>query len=187
MTTQTVTTMISLVLLLISMGCAFGITYNYTHQFVAPVLLTLLIGAGYPATRYMKRRTKRGAMLLGKILGFKEFIRVAEVDRIQKLVEQNPSYFYEVLPYAYVLGLSKKWAKKFETISVEPPTWYQGSFQNRPFTTLVFLGAFDHATHAMSDNIILPSSSGGGTGGGFSAGGGGFSGGGMGGGGGGGW
>ena len=80
----------------------------------------------------------------------------------------------------------KKWAKKFENIAMEPPTWYTGSYGNRAFTTLILLNSLDNATHAMSDNIVIPTSSGG-SGGSFSGGGGGFSGGGMGGGGGGGW
>lgn len=185
--TQTMTLIVSLVFLIIAAGASFALIYWNTGHWIASGMLALLVAAGFPATRYMKRRTKRGTMLLGKILGFKEFIRVAEVDRIKKMVEQNPSYFYDVLPYAYVLGLSKKWAKKFENIAMEPPTWYVGSFGNRPFTTLLLLNSLDNATRAMSDNIVIPASTGGGGGGGFSGGGGGFSGGGMGGGGGGGW
>ncbi len=185
-TTQTMTSVVSIALLLIGVGAAFAIVYSYSDHNLAAAMVAILAIAGYPATRYMKRRTKKGAELLGKILGFKEFIRVAEVDRIKKMVEQNPSYFYDVLPYAYVLGLSKKWAKKFENIAMEPPTWYTGTYGNRAFTTLILLNSLDNATHAMSENIVIPSSSTGG-GGTFSGGGGGFSGGGMGGGGGGGW
>lgn len=185
-TTRTITMIVSTILLIAGVGTAFGIVYYYSDHIFAAVLVSALAVAGYPATRYMKRRTKKGAALLGKILGFKEFIRVAEVDRIKKLVEQNPAYFYDVLPYAYVLGLSKKWAKKFENIALEPPTWYTGTYVNRPFTTLVLLGSLDNATRVMAENIVIPSSSGG-SGGSFSGGGGGFSGGGMGGGGGGGW
>lgn len=185
-TTQTLTSIVSIILLLIGVGAAFGIVYAYSYHILAATLVAALAIAGYPATRYMKRRTKRGAELLGKILGFKEFIRVAEVDRIKKLVEQNPSYFYDVLPYAYVLGLSKKWAQKFENIAMEPPTWYTGSYGNNAFTTLILLNSLDNVTRVMSDSIVIPSSTGG-SGGSFSGGGGGFSGGGMGGGGGGGW
>jgi uncharacterized membrane protein len=185
-TTQTMTLIVSLIFLLVGAGAAFGIVYYYSDHLVASALVAALAIVGFPATRYMKRRTKRGAALLGKILGFKEFIRVAEVDRIKKLVEQNPSYFYDVLPYAYVLGLSKKWAKKFENIAMEPPTWYTGYYGNRAFTTLILLNSLDNATRVMSESIVPPAASGG-SGGGFSGGGGGFSGGGMGGGGGGGW
>jgi uncharacterized membrane protein YgcG len=184
--TQTMTSIVSIVLLLVGVGAAFGIVFSYSDHILAASLVAALAVAGYPATRYMKRRTKKGAVLLGKILGFKEFIRVAEVDRIKKLVEQNPAYFYDILPYAYVLGLSKKWAQKFENIAMEPPTWYTGSYGNHAFTTLILLNSLDNATRVMSDSIVIPTSSSG-SGGSFSGGGGGFSGGGMGGGGGGGW
>lgn len=60
------------------------------------------------------KRTKDSAKLYGEIIGFKEFIATAEVDRINALAEENPSYFYDVLPYAYVFGLTDTWAKKFE-------------------------------------------------------------------------
>ena len=36
----------------------------------------------------------------------------------------NPEYFYNILPYAYVLGVSDKWMKKFEGITMEAPHWY---------------------------------------------------------------
>lgn len=139
-------------------------------------------------TLRMKQRTKKSAELLGKILGFKEFIRTAELDRIKKLSEENPSYFYDVLPYAYVLGLNDKWAKKFEGIAVEPPVWYNGS-GNTIFNTWVFMNMFNGFTHSMSGSIVPPTPKGGdgGLGGGGFSGGGGFGGGGFGGGGGGSW
>jgi len=137
-------------------------------------------------TMRMKQRTKKSSQLLGKILGFKEFIRTAELDRIKRLVDETPNYFYNVLPYAYVFGLTDKWAKKFEGIAVTPPGWYDSGYNNQMFNTWIFMSSFHHYTNAMQQNITIPPApSGGGGGGGFS--GGGFSGGGMGGGGGGSW
>ncbi len=137
----------------------------------------------------MKQRTKKSSQLLGKILGFKEFIRTAELDRIRRLVEETPDYFYNVLPYAYVFGLTDKWAKKFEKIAVEPPAWYDSGYGgSRMFNTWVFMNSFHHYTNAIQHNISIPPvPSGGGSGGSVFSGGGGFSGGGMGGGGGGSW
>jgi uncharacterized membrane protein YgcG len=139
-------------------------------------------------TMRMKQRTKKSSQQLGKILGFKEFIRTAELDRIKRLVEETPNYFYNVLPYAYVFGLTDKWAKKFEGIAVEPPNWYSSGYGGSMFNTWIFMNSFHHYTNAMQQNITVPPapSGGGGGGGGFS-GGGSFSGGGMGGGGGGSW
>ncbi|NLT98124.1 MAG: DUF2207 domain-containing protein, partial [Christensenellaceae bacterium] len=77
-------------------------------------------------TAVMRKRTEKGNSWYGRLLGFKNFIDKAEKDRILVLVEQNPSYFYNVLPYAYVLGVPDKWAKKFENIGIQPPRWYHG-------------------------------------------------------------
>lgn len=134
---------------------------------------------------FMRKRTVSGNDILGKLLGFKNFIEVAEKPRLEKLVEENPSYFYDVIPYAYVLGVSDKWAKKFEGMAMRPPEWYNGR-QGDVFTPLIFQSALFHSMAVMNTNMVArpappPSSNSGFGGGGF--GGGGFSGGGFGGGG----
>lgn len=139
----------------------------------------------------MYKRTKKSAELLGKLLGFKEFIRISETDRLKLLVEENPEYFYNVLPYAYIFGLSDSWAKKFESIAIEPPTWYNSGMRYSTFNAWIFMNTFNNCTNAFSQNIAVPPANSGGAGGigglGGFGGGGGFSGGGFGGGGGGGW
>lgn len=83
----------------------------------------------------MRKRTEKGTELLGRILGLKNFITHTEKDRIEKLVMRDPHYFYRVLPYAYVLGVTDKWIKQFERIVVPagndfdfafPLTFYAG-------------------------------------------------------------
>ncbi len=132
----------------------------------------------------MKKRTAYGAEMLGKILGFKEFLKVAEVSRIERLVEQDPQYFYATLPYAYVFGLTRVWAKKFEKITMTQPEWYHSS-TGAAFSHAAFMKSISSYAGTI-DRVSVPRSSGSGGGGSYS-GGGGSSGGGMGGGGGGGW
>lgn len=131
----------------------------------------------------MPKRTPYGNEMLGKIRGFKTFLETAEKPKLEALVMENPTYFYDILPYTYVLGVSDKWIKKFETIAIEAPNWYTG---NTMFSVMAF-GTFMNSTmqSAQSSMTSSPSSSGGSSGGGSS--GGGFSGGGSGGGGGGSW
>ncbi len=57
---------------------------------------------------------KAGEEKLGKIIGLKNFIEVAEKERLEMLVEEDPKVFYQILPYAYVLGVSDKWIKDFD-------------------------------------------------------------------------
>ena len=136
---------------------------------------------------YMPKRTPYGMEMLGKITGFKNFLETAEKEKLEALVEQNPNYFYNILPYAYVLGVSNKWIKNFESISLQAPTWYDSAV---PFSISSFSSFMDStmnsAAQAMSSNPVTDTGGmGGSSGGGFS--GGGFSGGGSGGGGGSSW
>ena len=128
----------------------------------------------------MKRRTKYGTEVLGKILGFKTFLKTAEKEKLEMLVNQDPGYFYNILPYAYVLGVSDEWIKNFETISLMPPEWYVG---NNSYYD--FLNDYNNLMRT-SANVMTSSPSSDFSGGSFS-GGGGFSGGGSGGGGGSSW
>ena len=79
-------------------------------------------------TKIASTRTEYGTKILGKIKGFRNFLETAEKDKLEKLVKEDPKYFYNILPYTYSLGISKIWMDKFETMAIqtEPPTWYSG-------------------------------------------------------------
>jgi uncharacterized membrane protein len=103
------------------------------------------------------------------------------------MVEQNPAYFYDILPYAYVLGISDTWIKQFEHIQMEQPNWYVTPF---PMSNMLFLSSMTHSLNQVSMDVAAMSVNTKGSGGfssGGGGGGGGFSGGGFGGGGGGSW
>lgn len=65
-------------------------------------------------TLIMERRTSYGEMIIAKIMGFRNYLDIAEKDEIDLMVEKNPNYFYDILPYAYVLNISQKWIEKFD-------------------------------------------------------------------------
>ncbi|MEI6578773.1 MAG: hypothetical protein WCN92_04840, partial [Eubacteriales bacterium] len=119
--------------------------------------------------KLMPKRSVYGNELLGKIKGFKNFLEEAEKPKLEQLVMEDPKYFYNILPYTYVLGVSDKWIKKFEVIALQAPDWYAG---NTMFNAMAF-GAFMNSTMATASTAMSssPSSSGGGSGGGSSGGG----------------
>lgn len=140
----------------------------------------------------MDKRTAYGAELAGRILGFRDFIEAAELEKLNLLAEENPEYFFHIMPYAYVMGLSDTWAKKFENIRLRTPSYYTGYGGDPVFTALWYSHMFRSCSRDFSDSAMKSyvtasggDSGGGSIGGGF--GGGGFSGGGFGGGGGGSW
>ncbi|MBR6163865.1 DUF2207 domain-containing protein [bacterium] len=127
-------------------------------------------------TYQLPKRNPSGQKKLNHLMGLKHFIEVAEKHRLSQLVEENPEYFYNVLPSAYILGVSDKWIEQFKGVMEIEPDWYSGkSFSVHSFNT--FMGALNSASVPTTANGGISSSSGGG----------GFSGGGGGGGGGGGW
>ena len=108
--------------------------YMYTF-----ILGTLCVVGIIYCIVHLQKRTEDNNKMLGRIKGFKKFLTTAEKEKLKKLVEKNPQYFYDVLPFTYVLGISNKWIKKFEGISMSPPTWYNSNeqFNNKRFNKYI--------------------------------------------------
>lgn len=167
----------------------FAVLFNFSNLFDSSLKYILtLVGiiiciVSFVFSFFIRKRTDEAVDILGKINGFKNFLETAEKDKLEALVDDDPAYFYNILPYAYVLGVSDKWMKKFESIAVEPPQWYYGYY---PYNYIVFSHFMRDTMNSASNAMIsMPVQSG--SGGSFSSGGGGFAGGGAGGGGGGSW
>lgn len=133
--------------------------------------------------RNISRRTPYGNKMLGKIRGFKRFLETAEKHRLEALVMEDPAYFYHILPYSYVLGVSDKWISKFESIAIPAPSWHdsQDDFDTRNFhqfmnhTMSTAQRSMASSPGSDSGGSSSGSSSGGGSSGGGSGGGGGSS------------
>lgn len=129
----------------------------------------------------MIKRTSRGNLLYGKVLGLREFILHAEADRLKAMVEEDPSLFYHVLPFAYAMNMTDVWAHHFRNLQVPPPSWYTG--YDPVWDVYRMSHRMNHCLHlaqaSMTSMPPVQSSSGGGSIGGGSSGG--FSGGGFGG------
>ena len=153
----------------------------YLIGFILCMVCTYLIYFFY---LIVTKRTEYGNKVLGEVNGFKKFLETAEKDKLEGLVHGDPSYFYNILPYAYVLGVSDAWIKQFEGIAIAPPDWYESA---DTFDYYRFNRSLNRTIHSASRvmNSVPQSSGGSSSGGGFS--GGGFSGGGSGGGGGSSW
>ncbi|MFA6466967.1 MAG: DUF2207 domain-containing protein [Patescibacteria group bacterium] len=123
----------------------------------------------------MPRRTKEGVLVKEYLLGLKEYINVAEKDRIafHNAPEKNPALFEKLLPYAMAFGLEKKWAKQFEGIYTEEPNWYHGASTGAYFSAASFGDSLKSFSSSSGSTLSSSSSSSGGVGGGGGGGGGG--------------
>ncbi len=130
--------------------------------------------------RIMPARTVRGARALEDVLGFQEFLRRVESDRLERVVK-TPALFEQCLPYAMAFGVAEAWARAFDGICREPPGWYTGH-NGGAFRASLFASNLDHMS-SRTASAMSSAPRGSSSGSGFSGGGGGFSGGGFGGGG----
>ncbi|MGB0925266.1 MAG: DUF2207 domain-containing protein, partial [Minisyncoccia bacterium] len=164
-----------MIILLKVIGFFLDISISILAAILIPSSLFLLI---FKMVKY--RYTKKGWETKHAILGFKLFLEMTEKDRYEfhSNPADNPQQFMQYLPYAIALGVEKKWAKQFESITIDNPSWYTGSGNIAP---AVFASRMSTFSKSVTSAVSTQERSGSGSGGG------GFSGGGSGGGGGGSW
>ncbi len=139
---------------------------------------------------WMSAPTKEGRVVLDRIAGFRQYLSIAERERLDRMTapKDTPEIFERFLPYAIALGVENRWADRFRGVlaaaSVQGQAqgfaWYSGS--GNPWDDA---GSFvDDVGSSLASTISSASTAPGSSSG---SGGGGSSGGGGGGGGGGGW
>lgn len=62
-------------------------------------------------TILLEKRTSYGDKLTAEVKSYKEFLKGFDAEQCKNLLKDNPRFFYETLPYTYVLGITKNWVK----------------------------------------------------------------------------
>ncbi len=89
----------------------------------AKILLCAVFTATTITSVILVSRTKEYVSKLNDIIGFKNFIKLAEKNQLELMLEDDPQLYYHILPYAQVLGVSGIWEEKFKDITIQPPDW----------------------------------------------------------------
>jgi len=136
---------------------------------------------GFVFNYLMPAKSPKGVYLKEYLLGLKEYLQIAEKDRLafHNAPEKKPEIFEALLPYAMIFGVEKLWAKEFEGIYVQPPKWFDEKGSSFNVVTFGSEIAMFNALTTTSLSSTPNSSAGGSGGGGFSGGGGGGGGGGS--------
>lgn len=167
-----------------------GLTFllaKFTHV----ALLGLGVVAGglvlWLSARFMPARTGKGSAALARVLGFRQYIKTAEVEQLR--FEERESIFSRYLPYAIVFGETDRWAKAFASLATAPSGaggsssglyWYSGpNAWNLGYLGSSMNSFTDSAAGVLTSTPSSSGSSGFSSGGGFSGGGGGGGGGGS--------
>ncbi len=119
---------------------------------------------------HLVKKNALGNDVLSELKGFKNFIKIAEENKLKMLLQDSPHYFETTMGYALAFGLFDKWAEKFEALNIQPPSWY--SSNTGAITMHNFSNSFSQSISAAQTTMVSsPSSSGSGGGGGSSGGG----------------
>lgn len=171
-----IVTYVMLVLLALALAPLLLFVWGFVAMFAVIILSVFL----FFMNKHMIKKNAKGNTVFSELKGFKQFIKVAELNKLKMLIAEDPSYFETTMGYALAFGLFDKWANKFDALNIPPPQWYS-STSTMPLTMNSFSNSFSNTmSSAKSTMVSSPSSS-------SSSGGGGSSGGGFGGGGGGSW
>ncbi|MEJ2298074.1 MAG: DUF2207 domain-containing protein [Woeseiaceae bacterium] len=152
-----------------------------TWPVIATIILSFLTMAFFAVI--MRRPTLRGRKVLDEVVGFSDYLEIAEKDEmnLRNPPEKTPRLFESLLPYALALGVEQEWSEKFAKVlaairnpdgSGWQPGWYHGSFNtsNLAYSTNSMTSGL---SSAVKSSVNPPGSSSGGGGGGSSGGGGG--------------
>ncbi|UZD22644.1 DUF2207 domain-containing protein [Algoriphagus halophytocola] len=122
-------------------------------------------------SQFMIKKNPLGTELLSELKGFKQFIKVAEENKLRMLLQEDPGYFESTMSYALAFGMFDKWAKKFDGLNLQPPAWYT-STSGRVMGMNHFSKSFNNSIKSTQSTMVSSPSSSGGSGGGGSSGGG---------------
>lgn len=175
---------------------SFGFFF-LTIYFSQLLFLALLFGLSLSgiilviASFVMPAKTAKGVAVKEQLLGLKDYMKLAEADRIKTLqspqgAEKTPvdtknkkevlKIYEKLLPYAILFGLENEWAKVLAPLYEQSPEWFSG---NNAFNAIMFSHAISGLQTSTAQSFSAPSSSGssgfsgGGAGGGGGGGGGG--------------
>lgn len=113
--------------MLINFVCG-ALLYHYLLEHQTPVVY---IAINYVLTVlftciliFMERRTVFGRNQRMRLLSLRQFIRNVSSEQLTRYLAEDPYYFEQLLPYAYLFDITDIWGKKFTSIPLQAPLWY---------------------------------------------------------------
>lgn len=110
----------------VSYSLVFRFSFNHSIGNIGVIILSLGFLIVSPLMLIgMRGRSAEASELLSMIYGLKDWIMNADKNEIKEISLENDDYFYELLPYSVILGITKKLVRDFEYVDVKFPDWYK--------------------------------------------------------------
>ena len=170
-----------LMIAILSAIVALNVGDGATPLVLVVILAMIIVFAVFSAL--MRRPTVMGRKVLDQVLGFRDYLDIAEKDELnlRNPPEKTPQLFERYLPFALAMGVEQAWSERFSGVFARihgqdqrqyQPSWYNGSWNSMDIGSNTS-GLVSGLNGAISSSVTAPGSSSGGGGGGSSGGGGG--------------
>ena len=103
----------------------------YTGQFLVALALVasqLLTGV---AAAYGGRRSEMGRLNATQVLGLRHYLKTIPSDELNRVLRNDPEFFYNMVPYAIALGVDRGFAKHFGKRKLPPCPYFVSGMHGR--------------------------------------------------------
>lgn len=100
--------------------------YELSEVYIEAILISAAIIISLIAfgiSFFIKRKSLAAQENRHKIRCFKLYLESANKNEIVSTMQSNPKYFYDIFPYAYVLGLTSIYSEHFKNVPYKNPAW----------------------------------------------------------------
>lgn len=69
------------------------------------------------------RRTENGVRTYSDLTGLRRYMKKVTRAELLRILRSNPDYYYELIPFAYAMGIDRKFSKQFESLRIPACSW----------------------------------------------------------------
>lgn len=107
-----------------SIGVGGYYLYPETLIWIIYIIGIILLCISASFFHKLPKRTRYGNEILGKITGFRTTLYYMSIPVLREQLEEDTTYFYRMLSYAYVFDFYDKWIISGYQIVSQLPSWY---------------------------------------------------------------
>ena len=115
----------------LGIGVAWLLLGIWAGQWIIGLCSVLVQLLGGLMAAYGGRRSDLGRLNASQILGLRHYYKNADRTELKRIQENDPEYFYKMLPYAMALGVENSFAKRFGKRKLPPCPYFTCGVKQR--------------------------------------------------------
>lgn len=69
------------------------------------------------------KRSENGLRTYSDLTGLRRYMKKVTKAELSRILRSNPDYYYELIPFAYAMGVDKSFSRRFESLRIPACTW----------------------------------------------------------------